>query len=543
MANNKKRRWLKWVLAALILLVLAAGVLALLAGPVIAPAIIRSQASAALADYWDGELAIGEVDFRWRGPIRLGGIRLTDGKGRPWCEINGATFTLADWPSTSPVLTDVDVDGLTIIAHADGAELDLPLKPPPPDEPADPNAPSAAGKYVDLRSVTIRNMRVKVDNADGPSPELRDVVISLKKTDGGGYTYSLESGTKTAPGPLALSGTADADGNVDGAGALNCSLAHADVEAILKALGVTAVRSGSGDLDVRLKYSGPLAEPRRIRPKGTVRLTGADVQMPGGELARNVSLVANVNGHDVGVQSLRGDVADGVLKAQGLLRFEPNRPPRYSGQLLVSRVDLRTLVKAFGAGSEDTRGVLAGRYTFEAGGVRFEDLTGSGSVFLDDAAVLRIPVISQIFDFMDLGKSGQADLTGNFTNTGPVVRLGKETRLSSMLIAMEAQPGGTINLRTEQLDLHVYGVPVNKETRQILDLPLLNLGSGIARNMIRLRVKGHWHDPPENLISKEPVGDLTDASREFFRGAIQTPGQIGEGVMKGFGDLMKMLED
>jgi len=128
--GSPKRKWVRRIVKTFAALALLVTIVALLAKPWIIPAVLRWQASSALADYWDGRLEIGEVDFRWSEPIELRNIRLSDARGRMWASVGSVRVTLRNWPSTRPVLTDVEVSSVNLTAYFDAGRLAAPLLTP-----------------------------------------------------------------------------------------------------------------------------------------------------------------------------------------------------------------------------------------------------------------------------------------------------------------------------------------------------------------------------------------------------------------------------
>ncbi|MCK4602944.1 MAG: hypothetical protein KAU28_10790, partial [Phycisphaerae bacterium] len=191
---------------------------------------------------------------------------------------------------------------------------------------------------------------------------------------------------------------------------------------------------------------------------------------------------------------------------------------------------------------------------FTSQGTDMETLRGRGAVFLDDIDFSRYRLINGILGFIGISSAkliGSSDVEGVFRIRGPVMVLESGCHLSNRLAAIEAEPGGTINVRTKEIDIYIVAGQF-REIRHILtSLPLLgvpladpvNLVSHLLNKLFRLHLKGKWDDPPTKLIREEPLTNIGTGTTEFFRGAVKTGGQLGPGVLEMFSDLIKPREN
>jgi len=124
----------------------------LLAKYAVIPAVIRSQAQSALAQYWDGRLTIEDIDFRFFGPIRLDGIQLSDSSGRSWLEVDTVSLTFRNWPGVHPVLSGVSAKKVRLRACFSNGVCTVPLSLPSDGGSSD------GGGYVDLKSLRIQDV-------------------------------------------------------------------------------------------------------------------------------------------------------------------------------------------------------------------------------------------------------------------------------------------------------------------------------------------------------------------------------------------------
>jgi hypothetical protein len=110
-----------------------------------------------------------------------------------------------------------------------------------------------------------------------------------------------------------------------------------------------------------------------------------------------------------------------------------------------------------------------------------------------------------------------------------------------------------VDLQTGAVDFYVVAAPFKDVSALLPSLPPLGpLGqltdellrtvdtfSTLTASLTRLHIKGHWSDPPEKLITKEPLEDLQAGTVEFIRQAIESGGRLPAGTLKVFGGLLQ----
>ena len=145
------RRGRRWRIVGAVAGVLLVAIL--LAKYAVIPAVIRSQAQSALAEYWDGTLTIENIDFRFFGPVRLEGVQLLDSSGRSWLEVGDLSLTLRDWPGVHPVLTGVSARKVRLRACFTNGVCTVPLS-----LPQGGGGSSNGDGYVDLTTLRIQDI-------------------------------------------------------------------------------------------------------------------------------------------------------------------------------------------------------------------------------------------------------------------------------------------------------------------------------------------------------------------------------------------------
>jgi hypothetical protein len=103
------------------------------------------------------------------------------------------------------------------------------------------------------------------------------------------------------------------------------------------------------------------------------------------------------------------------------------------------------------------------------------------------------------------------------------------------MLAIKAEPGGTINLESGDLDMYVVGVGLRQFHNVASKVPIVRLFVDIKDKLVRLRVKGNWSGPRDKMITKQPVEDVGEATLGFFKGVIDEGGQLGKAVLDKLG--------
>jgi hypothetical protein len=107
--------------------------------------------------------------------------------------------------------------------------------------------------------------------------------------------------------------------------------------------------------------------------------------------------------------------------------------------------------------------------------------------------------------------------------------------LSNRFSAIEAEPGGRINLRNEQIDLYVVAAPLKTIDRIAAGIPVVKWFASFKNKLIRLRLKGQWSEPATKLIKKQPLKDIKEGTIDFISSVVDSGGQFTEKLLTGFG--------
>ncbi|MBI5722898.1 MAG: hypothetical protein HZA50_02990, partial [Planctomycetes bacterium] len=148
---------------------------------------------------------------------------------------------------------------------------------------------------------------------------------------------------------------------------------------------------------------------------------------------------------------------------------------------------------------------------FLGGGLELDGLWGKGEFLLENVDLEGVGFYSFMLKLIgvDSTKLGQSnEIEGVFRMAGPAVTFEKG-KLTNPEIAMVVEPGGTINLRTKQVDMYIVHARLEelRETRPLAELLAM---------LTRFHVRGAWTDPAGKLVQKETIRDIGRGTAEYF---------------------------
>ena len=332
--HSKRRKWLRRtaVIAASTLVLLA--LLYVVATWWIIPHIIRTRVQSSLAEYWQGEVEVGEVDFSFFGPIRLSRLRLQGPDQRQWLDVKDITLGLRDWPSLSPVLTEVRIDSIDLNGYFPRGDLDLPVETPPPKE----GPPTDPWQYVDLQNVRVNRITASV--AAGEAGQIDLPGMRLEMTPQGDrmrLTLRLIGMPDAAPlaeGSLALRQT-QGDLRLQMEGRLTREQGQ-----VLMALAQRPGLSLSGTFNADVTIDGDPTDLATLRANGRVQLSDWELAGLGRQLLESAGATAVLEGRRVEIRDLTAQTPTGSVEGRLYAEAPLDSPPRFGGTLRARRASL-----------------------------------------------------------------------------------------------------------------------------------------------------------------------------------------------------------
>ncbi|MBN1942672.1 MAG: hypothetical protein JW849_05190 [Phycisphaerae bacterium] len=489
--RRRKRRWFRALLRWGIRLVLLAVVLIVLVRHVAAPSFWRWATRSFLKNYWSGPMDIGSVDFNFAdGTAVLSNVSLRDSVGRQWVHIESLTYYLRDWPSFRPILHEIHVDEPAATVYLDEGQVNLPVKGAAIDEMLDSSTPPASPPsrwdvkyYIEVEKTFLNDISLVVVESDPHFP--RDTIPPTEL----GLLQNLRFyGTASAGGDLTLTHGDRTDAH-----------ARAEFRVNLSRLIVRDLRSLLG--------RGPLENGAQIKP-----LVLHDVHLP------------RITYHDGTLEIPRFSVkvGEGRLRGEMKMHVAPDRPATFTGNVQAHRVPLRAFYDAYDPTQKVRYGyasVLIDDIAGTTGDPR--DLEMDGAVAMDDSDLDQVHVIEDVFRALHVERDNirrGSDLRMIFELRGGVMTLA-QARLGNNLVAVIAEPDGTVDIIDHRMDLRILGGTLN----DLGKIPILGWAANSVNQLTALRVTGDWNRP---RIRVEPIRNVTSGVASFFRDVARTGGDL-----------------
>ncbi len=292
--------------------------------------------------------------------------------------------------------------------------------------------------------------------------------------------------------------------------------------------------AGRVALDCRVDGLGA-AGPLEVH--GTGRLSEWTVSTGSVPVAESFNVNARAFGRSVDIGGIHGRLLGGEAFGAFRVDLAPGRPVRTQGSMTVTDLALERLTAALGNPDADIAGRAEFAYRFAAEAVDLATVRGAGGLTIRDSRLLGVPVLTVIFDALGVRRASAADTDVwlAFTHAGAAVTL-TDGRLATPLVALSPQPGGTVDLATGRVDVHVVAAAL-ADIAAYLDFPILDLIVPVASRVTQVHVTGAWDRPESLRVEKEPLKDLGKATVKFFKGVVETGGELTEAFTEPAGQI------
>ncbi len=203
---------------------------------------------------------------------------------------------------------------------------------------------------------------------------------------------------------------------------------------------------------------------------------------------------------------------------------------------------LAQLTQAAETGKRFTTGTVQFNFQFDANMADPNSLKAHGTLFCHDADVWRFPLIGELFKSIGIWEyrlAGMSDAEAVFRMSGPRMTI-ERGHLSNRFSAIEAEPGGEINIKSGEVDMFVVAAPLKDIDRIMNKVPVVKWFESFKDKLIRLRLKGNWSQPAGKLIRKQPIKDIKEGTMDFMTSAVNGGGKFTEKLIKGFGLIFDM---
>ncbi len=503
----------------------------------IIPGAIKSGAMEKSQEFWTGDLSIGEVSFHFFKPIFISEIVLTDSAGTERVRCEAVLISLGKWHRLKPAITELDIAKLYMRPEIGPASFVLPgLTLPEPD----PKEQDEKDFEPPLQAIEIRDCTIEFDHHDEtflfPGNSL-----SFGQEKG---TLNLIFSSSHEEDYLHLTGEIhpQKDGPADSTFRLTIDrMIEPELAELFFTLAGKAMEyDGRGMLNGHAEITGDLRDWRGMTIDGDFQLSGAELAVRGYQVLREFDAHIELEADQVEIDQFKGLLCSGTLDGSARAGLKRLAPDYYNLEYEIKDADLTALGQAFTAFQflKGGKGTMAFGVEGYAGST--QTLQGEGSAVISDADIRTFPVLSAVLSVMQLNSLDPvkiSDLAAHFTMEGSVLRFDKAS-VSNAVSAIDMQENGTFDIQSGQVDCYVVGMPLHKVESGLANIPVINLFTQLKDTLVRLKVKGHYQDPPTKLVRKEPITDLGKGTLEFFQGVAKTggdlPGQIINSIFSPF---------
>jgi hypothetical protein len=182
---------------------------------------------------------------------------------------------------------------------------------------------------------------------------------------------------------------------------------------------------------------------------------------------------------------------------------------------------------------------LAFDYAFTADDGDLQQMKGQSTIFLEQVDYQIMPIVKKIIRTVSRNGS-KAQKKSNAIASFEIERSTatfQKARLANDWVAIDALPGGTLDLETGDIDSYVIVAPIKQISEGLHGIPVLNLFVRLTDQLTCLHVKGNRSDVSNIKITKEPLRDVAKGTLDFFKGVART----GYDFPKGTIDTPEML--
>lgn len=503
------------------------------------PAAIQSGAQDRTGEIWAGELAIGEVAFSYFKPIFISEIVLTDPSGVERVRCEAIRISLGRWHYLKPAITEVDIAKLYLRPEIEPGGIIMPGAIWPAKE--DENEREENEEFdTPLQSVEVRDCTVEIDHHDETMVLPGNSLSFSQENNKLSLIFSYADGQDY----LQLNGTITPreNGAMDSTFRLTTDqMVKRDlVEVFFTLAGVAPEYDGKARINGSAEITGDLKNRQNMLIDGDFQISRGEMYVRGQQVLQQFDATVELEAEQLEIDQFRGVFCSGSLDGSFRMGLKQFKPDYYNLEYQIKDTDLTALGDAFApfAFLEGGTGTMA--FGIEGYAGKEDSVTGEGSAAVTDADIRTFPVLSAVLSVMQLNKLDPvkiSDLGAHFEIEGPVLRF-DQASVSNPMTAIDMQPGGTFNVKTGQVDCYVVGMPLHKVESTLASIPVLNLFTQLKDTLVRLRVQGHYQDPPAKLVSKQPVSDLGKGTLEFFQGVVKTggdlPGQVLDTIFSPF---------
>lgn len=492
------------------------------------PEYARIRFERAVSRFWDGRLRFEDVRISLLGQAYFEGVSFLDNESREWAYATTISATLGNWPSRAVYLRAVEVDNLAVKLHTYVRKETFPLKAPPGRSGKKKKKPHGV-----LRAVIVNDGSLETIDLDrGRIHFGRLTVLANRMGDRFEISSSVAGSDKSKD--IVVKGTLDTTSSeVDFSLTVDRDMTGEELAPWISLLNQPIAFEIAGRLTVDVGLKGKLNDPTNLLVQGDIRCKNGRVYVDNKTVVADVNAFVRIDGHQLDLKEFSGSFCGGTIQCTVHVDDYRSESMGITGELQAEDVNLAELAEKSDYQGRITKGKVTLRYSFSAKNTNPNTLSGKGTLAVDGADIFPMPLLSKIsrtIGLTDEEMQASSDAISVFTTDGFVIEIG-QAYLTNQHAAIVVEPGGTINVQRQTLDMYVNAIQLRFVGDFIRKLPVVKLFVGLSDKLTRLHVKGHWSDPASELLRKEPVKDLTEGVTDFFLDAARSGGQLKDSVI------------
>jgi hypothetical protein len=490
------------------------------------PEYARVRFERAVSRFWDGRLRFEDVRISLLGQAYFEGVSFIDKESREWAYATTITATLGNWPGRGVYLRALEVDNLAVKLHTYINKDAFPLKTP--------SRKSAKKKRRGLlRKVIVNDGSLEAIDLDRGRIHFGRLTVLAKRVGGRFEISSSVTGSDELKDIVAEGTLNTTSSEVDFSLTVDREVTGEELAPWISLLNQPIAFELAGRLTADVGLTGKINDPTNLLVQGDIRCRNGRVYVDDKIVVADVNALVGIDGHQLDLKEFSGSFCGGTIQSTVHIDDYRSESMGITGKLQVEDVNLAELAEKSDYQGRITKGKATLRYSFTAKNTNPSTLSGKGSLVVDDADIFPTPLLNKIsraIGLTDNEMQASSDAISVFTTDGFVIEVG-QAYLTNQHAAIVVEPGGTINVQRQTLDMHVNAIQLRFVGDFIRKLPVVKLLVGLSDKLTRLHIKGHWSDPASELLRKEPVKDLKEGVTDFFLDAARSGGQLKDSVL------------
>ncbi len=473
--------------------------------------------------FWDGNVNVKSAHLDFSGNLQVERLILYDKKWRTWATAQNVEIQLADYPGPKPYPTIITISKMHVTMHTDNHDITAPFI-----------KTKRNGEPIRIRKFDIQKLDLSIKTPVGKEVFASDLYLAV--------AFGDDKIDFSAVGPKGIKGKADAEcsGRFDQSeGRLRYNLEYENqlsrkhIKIMLHLAELPGTFTGEGKVKTIMSADGLLNDRKSLRPKGNIEFINCNIFL------NDIIAASQANGDfefspdHFESRNISAVIAGGDFEARIFGGPDQSYQMHYQGLAKAVNVSLPKLAEALQSKNKPKKGVMAASLDFTLVPQEKPSLLGNGTLAIDEADVISIPLVSGIFNIAglkDINPGYLSDVKIDYSIVDELVTI-ENGEIANSLAAVKVQQGGVVDLQKKYIDCYVIVLPLKNVSGVLNAIPVVNLFSRLSDDLTRLRVKGNWEEPPSKLISKQPVEDIGNATLEFFKNTAESGGEFAEAII------------